>query len=104
MTLADRAALLLAWQPDAIDIRAGGDCHCGARDSMVFYDLPDSDRTSYYIWSKRHRDTNPRAEDGRWINPDTIKGGWYCAACGFGNAGGMLRSEYDIADVLEAAS
>jgi hypothetical protein len=99
MGLTERAKCLLAWQPSAIDIRDAGRCHCGAKNSMVFYSLPGVDRTVKYIVSKYHKPDNPQDEQGRWIDPTRIEGGYFCASCGFSNAGSMQRDQYEVAEV-----
>jgi hypothetical protein len=99
MKLKERALRLLQWQPQAVDIRDAGSCHCRAKASMLFYSLPGVDRTNKYIASKYHNPNNPRDEQGRWIDPTRIDGGYFCAACGFSNAGSMCRDDYEISEV-----
>lgn len=99
MNLEERAERLLAWQPSAIDIRDGGRCHCGAG-AMLFYALPEMDRTHKYIASKDHTPANKQDEQGRWIDESRIEGGYFCASCGFSNAGAMRRDQYEAADIF----
>jgi hypothetical protein len=98
MKLNEHAKRLLEWQPQAIDIRAAGKCHCGAG-GMLFYALPGMDRTHRYIASKNHNPANAQDEQGRFIDTSKIDGGYFCASCGFSNAGAMRRAQYKAAEV-----
>lgn len=57
---------LLKWQPEAVQIRFEGRCHCRSL-WLMSYRLPTLENLEH--------------------DPDMETAGFYCPSCGFGNAG-----------------
>lgn len=71
----EKVQQLLTFQPDAIDIRLVCDCHCGAKDSQLFYALPEFP-----------------AEERLFGSELMMVGGIFCTACDF-SAGGAVKMD-----------
>jgi hypothetical protein len=96
-----RVAKLLLVQPRAVDLRAAGHCDvCRARNTLVFYSLLGLSRDFWYMATNAKRADHEALGNNLWIDPDRVSGGYYCAACGFSNAGAMLRRDYELAEIL----
>jgi hypothetical protein len=98
-----RLSKLLTVQPEAVDIRAAGHCDvCRAKNSLVFYSLRGLGRDFWYIASGPKKSEDESLGNSLWLDPQQINGAFYCASCGFSNAGTMMRHEYEIAEILSA--